>query len=135
MESKEDYEKAQFIQLIISLQGSAWMLLGKVMNPLTGNIEKNLEQAKITIDMIQMLKSKTKGNLSKEEENILNSVLQQLQLNYVDEVNKAPDSENTTKGEKEEEIKKSSEKKTEEAANGRDEQKPKEKKGKKKKSD
>jgi len=85
MVNEEEYEKAQFIQLVFGLQSSAWMLMGKVMNPLSGKIEKNLPQAKATIDTLQMLKSKTKGNLSEEEEEILTNSLQQLQLNYIQE--------------------------------------------------
>ncbi|MBU4501240.1 MAG: DUF1844 domain-containing protein, partial [Nanoarchaeota archaeon] len=63
MEDKEKNE-AMFMQLIMGLQSSAWMLLGKVANPITGKMEKNLEGAKVTIDTIMMLKEKTKGNLS-----------------------------------------------------------------------
>ena len=85
---ENDYEKAQFIQLILGLQSSAWVLLGKIMNPMTGKIERNLEHAKITIDTLQMLKNKTKGNLEKDEENLLNTILTELQLNYVDEAGK-----------------------------------------------
>jgi hypothetical protein len=85
---ESDYEKAQFIQLILGLQSSAWILLGKIMNPMTGKIERNLEHAKLTIDTLQMLKNKTKGNLAKDEENILNTILTELQLNYVDEAGK-----------------------------------------------
>ena len=61
------------------------------MNPMTGKIEKNLDQAKVTIDTIVMLKNKTEGNLSEDEKNVLNSIVQQLQLNYVDEVSKKND--------------------------------------------
>lgn len=80
--------EAQFLQLILGLQGTAWMLLGKVANPMTGTIEKNLEAAKATIDTLIMLKEKTKGNLTKIEEELLNGALQQLQVNYVEEAKK-----------------------------------------------
>lgn len=78
----------EFVQLVIGLQGSAWIMLGKMANPMTGKIEKNLEGAKATIDTLLMLKEKTKNNLSKEEENLLSSAINDLQLNYVDEVEK-----------------------------------------------
>jgi hypothetical protein len=77
-----------FMQLILGLQSSAWMLLGKVANPITGKEERNLEAAKATIDTLLMLKDKTKGNLSKNEDDLLSNILQQLQLNYVDEASK-----------------------------------------------
>ncbi len=78
-----------FYQLVMGLHGSAWMALGKVASPVTGGVERNLEAAKATIDTLAMLKVKTVGNLSKEEEGYLSNILQQLQLNYVDEVDKS----------------------------------------------
>ena len=96
------------MQLIMSLQSSAWMMLGKVINPLTGKIEKNLEGAKASIDTLLMLQEKTKGNLSKTEEEFLSGVLQQLQLNYIDEFKKPKEKKNN---EVPEEIKKDKDKK------------------------
>jgi len=87
MEEKEKNE-AIFMQLIMGLQSSAWMLLGKVANPMTGKVEKNLEAAKGTIDTLIMLKEKTKGNLTKVEEDYINNTINQLQLNYVEEQDK-----------------------------------------------
>lgn len=84
MEEKENFD-AIFMQLIIGLQSSAWMLLGKVANPITGKVEKNLESARGTIDMLMMLQAKTKGNLTKLEEDYLSNTVNQLQLNYVEE--------------------------------------------------
>jgi len=83
MDDKEKHE-AMFMQLIMGLQSSAWMLLGKVANPVTGKVEKNIEGAKATIDTLMMLKEKTKGNLSKVEEDYINNTISQLQLNYVE---------------------------------------------------
>ena len=51
-------------------------------------IEKNLEHAKIYIDTLDMLLTKTKGNLSEYEEKFLTETLKELKLNYVDEVDK-----------------------------------------------
>lgn len=84
---EEEYE-SMFMQLIMGLQGSAWMLLGKIANPLTGKIEKNLEAAKATIDTLMMLREKTKGNLTKLEEDYINNTITQLQLNYAEEKNR-----------------------------------------------
>jgi len=86
MEDKE--KEAMFMQLVMGLQSSVWMLLGKVANPSTGKMEKNLEAAKTTIDTLIMLQEKTKGNLTKVEEDYLNNTISQLQLNYVEETNK-----------------------------------------------
>jgi Domain of unknown function (DUF1844) len=66
----------------------AMMSMGKIKNPLSDKVEKNLEYAKMSIDTLDMLAVKTKGNLSEYEEKFLNEVLKDLKLNYVDEVEK-----------------------------------------------
>lgn len=91
MEEKEKNEII-FMQLVMGLQSSAWMLLGKVANPITGKVEKNLEAAKATIDTLMVIKEKTKGNLTKLEEEYLSNTVNQLQLNYVEEKNKKEES-------------------------------------------
>jgi len=77
-----------FMSLVLSLSQAAMQHMGKVTNPLTGEIDRNLEQAKVTIDMLEMLKEKTIGNVVKEEEKLIGETLATLQLNYVDEVKK-----------------------------------------------
>lgn len=62
--------------------------LGKIKNPATDKVEKNLEQAQAMIDMLEMLSKKTRGNTTDEERKFLSNVLQELKLNYVDEVTK-----------------------------------------------
>jgi hypothetical protein len=89
-----------FVNLVISLSQTGMMQLGKIVNPMTGKEDKNIEQAKVTIGVLEMLKEKTTGNLTKEEEKMIAEVVSNLQLNYVDEINKA-----TTKIEEEEEQK------------------------------
>jgi hypothetical protein len=64
------------------------MSMGKIKNPVTERIERNLEHAKIYIDTLDMLLAKTKGNLSEYEEKFLIETLKDLKLNYVDEVDK-----------------------------------------------
>lgn len=82
-----DKEKHQmlFIQLISSLQAGALQHMGKVKNPVTDTIERNLEQAEFTIDMLDMLREKTHGNNTPEEERFLTTLVAELKLNYVDE--------------------------------------------------
>jgi hypothetical protein len=79
------YHEARFLALISGLAGNAMQHLGKVMNPLTGQIERNLDLARETIDLLRMLREKTKGNLSDREKRSLDALLSSLQLNYVDE--------------------------------------------------
>jgi len=77
-----------FMQLIIQNQQIAMMSMGKIKNPVTDRVERNLEHAKIYIDTLDMLLAKTKGNLSEYEEKFLIESLKDLKLNYVDEVGK-----------------------------------------------
>ena len=93
-----------FMQLIIQNQQIAMMAMGKIKNPVTDKIERNLEHAKVYIDTLDMLLAKTKGNLSDYEEKFLAETLKELKLNYVDEVDK--DKKQTKDVKKDEEEKK-----------------------------
>jgi hypothetical protein len=86
MTDDERTTTALFINFVMSLAQSGMMQLGKLMNPMTGKIEKDLDGAKSTIDLLMMLRSKTEGNLSKDEGDILNSSISSLQMNYVEEI-------------------------------------------------
>jgi len=77
-----------FMQLIIQNQQIAMMAMGKIKNPVTNKVDRNLEHAKIYIDSLDMLMAKTKGNLSDYEEKFLIETLKDLKLNYVDEMDK-----------------------------------------------
>jgi len=77
-----------FIQLLYIFQASAMQALGKIKSPITGQIEKNIEQAKQSIEMLEMLKEKTKNNLSDELIKALDTFLSEVRLNYVEEMNK-----------------------------------------------
>ena len=74
---------SMFAQLVISLSTSAMQHLGKMVNPATQRAEVNLDLAQSTIDMLDMLQSKTKNNLLKEEDQILGEALTSLKLTYV----------------------------------------------------
>jgi hypothetical protein len=77
-----------FVQLVSMFQMAALHQLGKMKNPLTDRIERDLPAAQSTIDMLAMLQEKTRGNLSAEEDRFLSGVLRDLRLNYVDEAAK-----------------------------------------------
>ncbi|MEE9441313.1 MAG: DUF1844 domain-containing protein [candidate division Zixibacteria bacterium] len=77
-----------FLQLIISLQSAAWYQMGKTISPVSGKIERDLIQAKVSIDLLNMLQEKTKGNLLEEEQKIIDSTVYNLQMNYIDELEK-----------------------------------------------
>lgn len=73
-----------FATFILSLSQSALIHLGEVPDPVTQEKTKALPYAKQTIDIMVMLKEKTKGNLGKEEENLLSGILADLQMRYVE---------------------------------------------------
>jgi hypothetical protein len=77
-----------FYQLVNTFQNAAWQQLGKRVNPLTEKVEKDFDQASLSIGMLDMLATKTAGNLSDEEQKFLDQVVADLKLNYVEEVEK-----------------------------------------------
>ncbi len=72
-----------FSTFILSLASSALMQLGEVPNPETGQMEDHPELARHTIDILEMLQSKTKGCLEQEEELLLKDVLYEVRMKYV----------------------------------------------------
>jgi len=85
-ERKISEGEALFIQLVLMFQAAAMQQMGKLMNPLTSKTECDLEQAKFSIDILDMVKSKTKGNLLDEEGRLLEQVLYDLKMNYLEEL-------------------------------------------------
>jgi len=72
------------MQLIYMFHTSAIQGLGKIADP-TGHVSRNLEYVSQTIDLMEMLKVKTKGNIKGDVEKLLDEMLSELRLNYVDE--------------------------------------------------
>ena len=73
-----------FMQLLYMFHTSAMQGLGKMADP-TGKVNRNLEYVGQTIDLMEMLKDKTNGNISEDIEKVLEGMLSELRLNYVDE--------------------------------------------------
>ena len=95
---QEDPGKEQqlFMYLVGTFQSSAWIALGKMKNPMTDKIEKNLDQASYYIDLLDMLQSKTKGNVSEYEKQMLINTVSELKMNFIDE-QKNPNNPGETK--------------------------------------
>jgi len=72
------------MQLIYMFHTSAMQGLGKITDP-SGQVSRNLEYVSQTIDLMEMLKVKTKGNITDEIEKLLDGMLSELRLNYMDE--------------------------------------------------
>ena len=81
-------EQQLFDQLISSLVHSAWVYLGKIKNPMNDKLEKNVDQASVQIDMLDMLFKRMTGNMSEEEDKYLGHVIRELKMNFVEEKNK-----------------------------------------------
>ncbi len=78
-------DAALFLQLVLGLQQAAMVALGKLMNPMSGKIERNLEAARNTIDTLGAIEARTRGNLEPDELRVLSQVLSELRMNYLDE--------------------------------------------------
>lgn len=76
------------IQLIMQNHQMAMMSLGKLENPVAGKTEKNIGFAKLSIDTLDMIKEKTKGNLSEYEEKFLEETIREVKLVYISETKK-----------------------------------------------
>lgn len=81
-------DAALFLQLVLGLQVAGMQSLGKLMNPMTRKVERNLDAARDVIDTLTALETRTRGNLESDEERVLRQVLTELRMNYVDEVKK-----------------------------------------------
>ena len=88
-------EQQLFDQLISSLVHSAWVYLGKIKNPMNDKLEKNVEQASVQIDMLDMLFKRMTGNMSEEEDKYLGHVIRELKMNFVEEKNKPEESDSS----------------------------------------
>jgi hypothetical protein len=75
--------EANFTSLIFSLSSTAFVHLGDIDDPQTGEKKTDLPLAKHTIDIIAMLKEKTEGNLTEEEQKFTDSILADLRWRYV----------------------------------------------------
>ena len=90
--SREEMMSALFAQLVIQQSNMAMLLMGKVPHPQTGQIVRDVEASRLFIDQLEMLEAKTKGNLTKEEEQLLKQSLMSLRMAFVQAV-ESPETE------------------------------------------
>jgi len=74
--------------LVFSLQAGAMQQLGKLQDPLTGEATRDLDQARATIDILEMLKVKCRAGTPVDVVRMLDAAVLNLQLNYMDELKK-----------------------------------------------
>mgnify|MGYP000871784576 FL=1 len=84
-----DYPKVDFVGFILSLSTTAMYHFGDIPDPYTQKSEKNLTAAKQTIDILDLLREKTRGNLSEQEKQILEEALYELKMRFVKEKGEA----------------------------------------------
>lgn len=96
----EQMHSALFANLVLQQSSAASIFLGRVPNPETGQANIDLEAAKLFIDTLEMLQAKTKGNLSQEEERLLQQTLMSLRLAFVEAVEKPAPQEQKPAAEK-----------------------------------
>ena len=75
--------EANFSTLVLSIGSSAAMALGLAPDPGTGKMEKDLDLARFNIDLLRMLRDKTKGNLTADEQKFVESIVSDLQMKFV----------------------------------------------------
>jgi hypothetical protein len=83
--AESDYPQVTFTNFVLSLSTSALFHFGDFPDPEGGKTEKNLPAAKQTIDILDMLKEKTKGNLDENENNLIQGALYELKMRFVKE--------------------------------------------------
>lgn len=82
-----------FRWFVIQQQQMVMIHLGKMVHPASGQVERDLDAARVSIDLLGMMEAKTKGNLLPEDERLIGQVLTTLRLNFVEEAARAPEQE------------------------------------------
>jgi hypothetical protein len=90
--TRDEMMSALFAHLVMQQSNMAMMLMGKAPHPETGKTMRDLESAKLFIDLLEMLEAKTKGNLTKEEQALLKQSLMAVRMGFVEAVESSPQS-------------------------------------------
>jgi hypothetical protein len=85
---QETLPELNFSTFVISLSTQALMNLGEIANPLSGKVETDVPVAKQMIDILGILREKTRGNLNAGEERLMEDILFDLRMKYVEAVKK-----------------------------------------------
>jgi len=91
--SRDELMSALFGQLVIQNTNMALIFLGQAPHPETGERTRDLEAARFFIDTLEMLALRTKGNLTREEDKLLQQSLTHLRLSFVQAVENPPKDE------------------------------------------
>lgn len=80
----QELPEPNFQVLVSTFATQAALALGQLPNPVTNEVEEDLQQAKFAIDLLQVLEEKTKGNRTEEEDKFLGDCLYQFRMLYID---------------------------------------------------
>jgi hypothetical protein len=94
--SREQIMSALFEHMVVQNTNMALMFLGQMPHPQSGESVHDIQAARIFIDQLEMLEFKTRGNLSREEEKLLQQGLMHLRLAFVEAVEHPPNAEQGT---------------------------------------
>jgi len=97
-----DKHDAILMGLVMNLQSSGMMQLGKMVNPHTGETHRDLDGARYTVDILEMLKAKVGDNCDPEVQKLIEQAVMNLQMNYMDELKKGDSPEESEADEKDE---------------------------------
>lgn len=86
--AQESLPEINFSAFVISLSTQALMHLGEIANPMSGKVEIDVPVAKQMIDIVGMLRDKTRGNLNASEDRLMEDILFDLRMKYVEAVKK-----------------------------------------------
>ncbi|PIR22394.1 MAG: hypothetical protein COV44_08270 [Deltaproteobacteria bacterium CG11_big_fil_rev_8_21_14_0_20_45_16] len=84
MDQKSETNSINFETFVLSLATATFVALGEIENPVSKKKESNLEAAKQNIDILELLVQKTKSNLSEREDKLIQDVLYETRLRYVE---------------------------------------------------
>lgn len=82
--SASGHSPIAFNTFIIGLASTTLIHLGEAANPDTGRTERNLELARESLELLSLLREKTRGNLTEEEEKLFATLLTDLRLRFVE---------------------------------------------------
>lgn len=88
--SPEERHAALFAQLVMQFTSTGLVFLGRAPNPVSGKTETDLDMARMVVDQLEMLESRTRGNLSADEQKLLRQSLTTLRMAFVEAVNHPP---------------------------------------------
>ena len=89
LDSADPPRELTFSSFVIGLASQAFVFLGAMPDPQSGDVRRDLPQAKALIDILSMLSEKTAGNLDEHEARMMEEMLYELRIHYVKELRSA----------------------------------------------